>query len=191
MPKAVAVRNASLSLYVNLTLNDAVPQTESFTCRSRLLPDVVIMLSLLELCGQPSIFIHLFSFLMVCSIIRVDPALCHSPDICSRVQYTQWSRWITLGRGRCFQAHNFADLSNDCATFRFTHLLPKVSQSILQLSRQSRTMTRTQCKWFMRLRISRSSTIDMRCSHQHLALHTCWCRLPEVTLTHAATDNCF
>ena len=149
------------------------------------------MLSLLELCGQPSIFIHLFSFLMVCSIIRVDPALCHSPDICGRVQYTQWSRWIMLGRDRCFQAHNFADLSNDCATFRFTHLLPKDSQSILQLSRQSRTMTRTQYKWFMRLRISRSSTIDMSCSLQHLALHTCWCRLPEVTLTHATTDNCF
>ena len=147
------------------------------------------MLSLLELCGQPSIFLHLFSFLMVCSIIRVDPALCHSPDICGRTQYAQWSRWISLGRGRCFQAHNFAGFSNDCAIFRFTHLLPTVSQSILQLSWRSRTLSRTQSKWFMRLRISRSSTIDMRCSLQHLALHTCWCRLPDVTLTHAVTDT--
>ena len=174
-----------------MDLNEVVSLKELCTCRSHLSSDAVIMLSLLELCGQPSIFIHLFSFLMVCSIIRVDPALCHSPDSCGRVQYTQWSRWIMLGRDRCFQAHNFADLSNDCANFRFTHLLPKVSQSILQLSRQSRTMTRTQYKWFMRLRISRSSTIRMSCSPQHLALHTCWCRLSEVTLTYATTDTRF
>ena len=158
------------------------------TNRSRFSLAVVDMLSLLELCGQPSIFIHLLSFLMVCSIIRVDPALCHSPDICGRTQYVQWNRWMLLGRGRCFQAHNFAGFSNDCAFFRFTHLLPTVSQSILQLSRRSRILSRMQSKWFMRLRISRSSTIDMRCSLQHLDLHTCWCRLPDVTLTHAFTD---
>ena len=54
----------------------------SYSCRSRFSLDVTDMPSLLELCGQPSIFMHLFSFLMVCSIIRVDPALCHSPDAC-------------------------------------------------------------------------------------------------------------
>ena len=176
---------------LHLTACATVLSHTSCSCRSRFSLDVAVMPLLLELCGQPSIFLHLFSFLMVCSIIRVDPALCHSPDACGRAQYIQWSRWIMLGRGRCFQAHNFADLSNDCATFRFTHLLPKVSQPILQLSRQSRTLSRMQCKWFMRLRVSRSSTIDMRCSLQHLALHTCWCRLPDVTLTHAFTDNFF
>ena len=76
-------------------------------------------------------------------------------------------------------------------SFRFTHLLPKVSQSILQLSRQSRTLSKTQYKWFMRLRVSGGSTIDMRCSLQHLALHTCWCRLSDITLTHVFTDNFF
>ena len=174
---------------MHLTPRVVASSQASCTSRCRFSLDVVNMLSLLELCGQPSIFMHLFSFLMVCSIIRVDPALCHSPDICGRTQYVQWSRWISLGRGRCFQAHNFAGFSNDCAIFRFTHLLPTVSQSILQLSRRSRTLSRAQSKWFMRLRISRSSTIDMRCSLQHLALRTCWCRLPDVTLTHALTDS--
>ena len=141
------------------------------------------MLTLIELCRHPSVFIHMFSFLMVCSIIRVDPTLCTSPDLCRRGQYIQWSRWLTLGTGRCFQAHNFTDLSNDCATFRFTHLLPTVSQSILQLSRQSRALTRMHYKW--RLRILRNSTIDLRCSPQLLAIHTCWCRLSEVTISHA------
>ena len=91
-----------------------------------------------------------------------------------------------LGVGRCFQAHNFADLSNDCATFRFTHLLATVSQALLQLSRQSRTLTRLYYKWLMRLRIPHGSNLDLRCTAQFLAIYTCWCRIPEVTLSHCS-----
>ena len=141
---------------------------------------------LVELWMHPSICVNMLSYLMICSILRVDPTLCTSPPSCRRGQYDQWSRRLMLGVGRCFQAHSFADLSNHCATFLFTHLLPTVSQALLQLSRQSRTLTRLHFKWLMRLRIPLGSDFDLRCTPQFVVIHTCWCRLSEVTMSHCS-----
>ena len=137
----------------------------------------------LDVWGEEMLRQSILSFLMVCSCIQVSMEHCDNPHYCRTFQMELWQRWITYGMGRCFQAHNFHGLSNDIAIFRFTHLLPSCSDSLLRLSVQHRAMTLRHVKYLLRLRICPDASLKPTCTFNMLVIRTCWCQLPQVAVS--------